>query len=115
MGRSRSGRLCTSASLERVELVGKWMSVKSEGAADTVIIQTKGDWIKTYSPDYKETVEGKMDGSHLPVTGPIVPPGVFQTIKPEGPNKLHYTTNYNDKVLNERRADAERRWQNSHG
>ena len=82
-------------------LVGKWMSVKSEGAADTVIIQTKGDWIKTYSPDYKETVEGKMDGSHLPVTGPIVPPGVFQTIKPEGPNKLHYTTNYNDKVLNE--------------
>ena len=82
-------------------LVGKWMNVKSQGAADTMVIQTKGDWIKISSPEYKNSVEGKTDGSALPITGPNVPPGVTQTIKTEGANKLHFATSYKGKVLNE--------------
>jgi len=80
-------------------LVGKWMSVKSEGATDTMAIQTKGNWIKIYSPDYKETIQGNMDGSALPVTGPTIPPGVTESIKAEGPNKIHFAVKYKDKVL----------------
>lgn len=82
-------------------LAGKWMNVKSQGASDTVVIETKGDWIKLYSPQEKSTVEGKMDGSQLKVSGPTVPAGFAQTIKAEGPNKLRYVVKYNDKVLSE--------------
>lgn len=82
-------------------MVGKWMNVKSQGAADTMVIQTKGDWIKVYSPEFKESVEGKMDGSALPMTGADIPPGVTQTIKAEGANKLHYTVSYKGKVMSE--------------
>ena len=82
-------------------LAGKWMNVKSQGAADTMVIQTKGDWIKVYSPEFKNSVEGKMDGSKLPMTGPNIPAGVSQTIKAEGANKLHYTVQYNGKVMAE--------------
>jgi hypothetical protein len=82
-------------------LAGKWMNVKAQGASDTVVIEIKGDWIKVYSPLQKETVEGKMDGSNLAVKGPDTPPGFSQSIKPDGPNKLHYVVKYNDKVLSE--------------
>jgi hypothetical protein len=77
------------------------MNVKSQGAADTMVIETKGDWIKMSSPEFKNSVEGKMDGSELPITGANIPPGVTQSIKPEGANKLHYTVQYKGKVLNE--------------
>jgi hypothetical protein len=82
-------------------LVGKWMNVKSEGPTGTMVIETKGNWIKITSPEYKNSVEGKMDGSALPMTGANIPPGVTQTIKAEGANKLHYTVQYNGKVLEE--------------
>lgn len=82
-------------------LLGKWMNVKSQGAADTMVIQTKGDWIRISSPEYKNSVEGKMDGSALPMTGANIPPGVTQTIKPEGANRLHYAVQYQGKVLTE--------------
>lgn len=83
-------------------LVGKWRNVKSsQSGSDTMIISTKGDWIKMEFPEYKETVQGKMDGSNLALSGPDIPPGVWQTIKAEGPNKLHFTVKYKDKVLEE--------------
>ncbi|HXS11912.1 MAG TPA: hypothetical protein VN734_04365 [Acidobacteriaceae bacterium] len=82
-------------------LEGKWMNVKSQGASDTMVIQTKGDWIKLDFPEFKVTVEGKMDGSQLPVTGTNIPPGVTQSFKTDGANKLHYTEMYNGKVLDE--------------
>lgn len=82
-------------------LAGKWMNVKSQGSADSMVIQTKGDWIKVYSPEFKNSVEGKMDGSQLPMTGANVPPGVTQTIKGDGPNKLHYSVQYKGKVMAE--------------
>ena len=82
-------------------MVGKWMNVKSQAAAASMVIQTKGNWIKIYSPEFKNSVEGKMDGSALPMAGANIPPGVTQTIKPDGPSKLHYTVQYNGKVLEE--------------
>jgi hypothetical protein len=82
-------------------LVGKWMNVKSQGAADTMVIETKADWIKLYSPEFKVTIEGKMDGSQLPVTGAEIPTGLTQSFKAEGANKLHYVEMYNGKVLSE--------------
>jgi hypothetical protein len=82
-------------------LVGKWMNVKSQATADTMVIETKADWIKVSSPEYKESVEGKIDGSGLPVTGANVPPGVTQSFKAEGTNKLRYSEMYNGKVLRE--------------
>jgi len=82
-------------------LVGKWMNVKSQATADIMIIQTAGNSIKVYSPEYKNTVEGKIDGSDLTMTGPNIPPGVTQSFKAEGPNKLHYFGKYKGKVLSE--------------
>lgn len=82
-------------------LVGKWMNVKSQVTTDSMVIQTKGDWIRISTPEFKNSVEGKMDGSNLPMTGPNIPAGVFQTIKADAPNKLHYTVSYNGKVLSE--------------
>lgn len=82
-------------------LAGKWMNVKSQGSADSMVIQTKGDWIKVYSPEFKNSVEGKMDGSQLPMTGANIPSGVTQTIKGDGPNKLHYTVQYKGKMMAE--------------
>ena len=82
-------------------IAGKWMNVKSEGGADSVVIQTKGDWIKFYNPADKVTVEGKMDGSFLPVTGPTIPPGAYESLKTEGPTKVHFVAKYKNKVLDE--------------
>jgi len=82
-------------------LVGKWMNVKTQAAANSFTVQTKGDSIKVYSPEYKTTVEGKMDGSQLAVTGPTVPPGVTESFKQEGANKLHYVVQYKGKAMSE--------------
>jgi len=82
-------------------LPGKWLNVKAQGASDAVVIETKGDWIKMYTPAYKETIEGKMDGSKLSVTGPDTPPGFWVSFKPDGSNKLRYTVIYNDKIISE--------------
>lgn len=83
-------------------LMGKWLNVKSESPSDAILnIQTNGDRIKIYSPQYKTTSEGKMDGSDLTVTGPAVAPGVTQSVKPESPNKLHFIVKYQGNVVNE--------------
>lgn len=82
-------------------LVGKWRNVKSQGASDTIVIETKGDWIKFSAPAYKVTVEGNMDGSNIAPKGPDIPPGMFSTFKREGPNKLHSSTVYKGKVISE--------------
>ena len=80
-------------------LVGKWMDVQAKGGADSMVIERKADWIKISTPEFRESVEGKMDGSGLPVTGANVPPGVTRAFKTEGANKLHYSVAYNGKVL----------------
>lgn len=82
-------------------LVGRWMNVKSEGVAGSMVIETKGDWVKISFPEYKSTSEGKMDGRNIAVTGPDVPPETWTTIKAAGPNKLQYSDKYKDKVQDE--------------
>lgn len=82
-------------------LVGKWVSVKMQALPSSVVVETKGDSIKVSFPEFKETVEGKMDGSNLAIKGPDVPAGYSQSFKLEGANKLHYVTTYNGTVVNE--------------
>lgn len=81
-------------------LVGKWVNVKSQGVAGTVVIETKGNWVKLYFPEYKMTAEGTMDGSNIAVTGPEVPPETWTTVKMEG-HKLQYSDKYKDKIQDE--------------
>ena len=33
-------------------------------------------------PSYKETIDGKFDGTDTPITGPEVPPGLTLAVKP---------------------------------
>jgi hypothetical protein len=82
-------------------LVGKWMSVKVQEGPSSFVMERTGDSVKYSFPTYKETVEGKTDGSSVPVKGPNVPPGVTVAYKPEGANKLHWATTYNGKVVRE--------------
>lgn len=82
-------------------LVGKWVNVKAQGVAGTMVIETKGDWVKIYSPEYKATAESKMDGNNIAVKGPDVPPETWTTVKMAGPNKLQYSDKEKDKVLDE--------------
>ena len=64
-------------------LVGKWRSTKVEiSAPGTVVmsIPSSGVWRLEF-PGYKNTVEGKADGTDLPVIGPTAPPGWTVGIK----------------------------------
>jgi hypothetical protein len=80
-------------------LVGKWENVKVQEGPSSFVLERNGDSVKYSFPAYKETVEGKADGSNLTVTGPTVPAGVTVSYKPEGANKLHWATTYNGKVV----------------
>lgn len=82
-------------------LIGKWVDVKADEGSDSMVIALKGDWIKIYSPAYRSTLEGKMDGSALVLKGPSEPEGFSISIKSDGPNKLHYTVNYKGKMVSE--------------
>lgn len=80
-------------------LVGKWVNVKVQEGPDSFVVEMTGDSVKYFFPSYKETVEGKIDGSNLTVKGPNVPAGLTVSYKLEGANKLHWSTTYNGKVM----------------
>jgi hypothetical protein len=83
-------------------LLGKWQSVKVNiSAPDTFIIQfPTPDTIKWDIPGYKELVEGKADGSDLPITGPTVSgTGLTLSVKLDSPHKLSYIVKSNGKPV----------------
>lgn len=82
-------------------LAGKWMNVKVQEAPGSFVMETNGDTFKLSFPAYKQTVEGKMDGSNIAVKGPNIPAGFTVTYKAEGANKLHYGAALNGKALDE--------------
>jgi hypothetical protein len=73
-------------------LAGKWRSTKvTVSAPDSFIISSTSSGIWHWDiPGYKESVEGKDDGSDLPITGPTVPPGMTLSFKRLDPNKISY-------------------------
>ena len=80
-------------------LAGKWVSTAVNiSAPNTYVISSPADGVIHWEiSEYKETVEGKADGSDLPITGPTVPQGLTLSIKLLGPRKLTYTVKLNGK------------------
>ena len=50
-------------------------------------------------PGYKNSFEGKADGTDLSVTGPTAPPGWTVSLKFVSPTKLSYITKVNGKPM----------------
>jgi hypothetical protein len=82
-------------------LVGKWRSTKvTISAPDSSVVSSPSPGIMHWDiPAYKETVEGKFDGTDLPITGPEVPPGLTLAVKPSSPTKYSYTVKANGKPV----------------
>jgi len=80
-------------------LVGKWVSTSVNiSAPNTYVVSSPSDGVIHWEiSEYKETVEGKTDGSDLPITGPTVPQGLTLSIKVLGPKKLTYTVKISGK------------------
>jgi hypothetical protein len=73
----------------------------SESGLGTLVMNVNGNQFKMEYPANKEVIQGRLDGSDSPVTGPRIPPGAFAAYKAESPLKLSYTFKYRDKTLAE--------------
>lgn len=80
-------------------LIGKWRSTKvTISAPDSFVVSAPSAGIVRWDiPAYKEFVQGKMDGTDLPITGPDVPPGLTIGIKQVSPAKISYTVKHDGK------------------
>lgn len=74
-------------------LAGKWQSTKIKISApgSFVITSSEPDAFHWDIPDYKMSVDGKADGSDLPLTGPTVAPNSSISVKMLSPRKISYT------------------------
>ncbi|GAC1360264.1 MAG: hypothetical protein NVSMB3_08140 [Acidobacteriaceae bacterium] len=82
-------------------LEGKWRSTKVNiSASDTFVVTEPSPGVYHWDiPGYKESVEGKADGSDLPITGPTVPEGMTLSIKTLSPTSLSYAVKMKGKVI----------------
>jgi hypothetical protein len=80
-------------------LVGMWRSTKvTISAPDSYVVSSPSPGIMHWDiPAYKQTVEGKFDGTDLPIIGPDEPSGLTIAIKPDSPTKLSYIVKVNGK------------------
>jgi hypothetical protein len=80
-------------------LIGKWRSTKvTISAPDSFVISAPSPGVMHWDiPAYKESVQGKFDGTDLPITGPNVPPGLTLAVKQVAPTKLSYVVKGNGK------------------
>jgi hypothetical protein len=83
-------------------LAGKWRSTKVTISApdDFVISVPSSNTMRWEIPGQKASVEGRADGSDLPVAGADMPPGMTVSFKPEGPRKFSYTVKLDGKPQN---------------
>ena len=84
-------------------LPGTWKNVKSESSSpDVMVINVSGsNAIHWELPGQKESLDGKMDGQPIAVTGPQVPDGLTFTFRKIGESRLTYAVKFKDKTLNE--------------
>jgi hypothetical protein len=82
-------------------LAGKWRSTKVNiSAPNTYVVSApSAGAVRWEIPEYKEVVEGKTDGSDLPLSGPTAPKGLTLSIKMMGPKKLEYSVKLNGKTI----------------
>jgi hypothetical protein len=82
-------------------LVGKWKSTKANiSSPNSIIISSPAEGsIRWEIPQYKNVLEGKTDGSDIPVTGPQVPAGLTLSIKMVSATKDTYTVKVAGKTV----------------
>ena len=74
-------------------LVGTWRAskVKGGGGPQEFVISVPAAGMVHYNvPDMKVNVEGRTDGSDIPLTGPTVPPDATISFKALTPTKMRY-------------------------
>lgn len=84
-------------------LIGTWKNVKSESSLPDVMVisVSESNAIHWELPGMKESLDGKMDGQPIAVTGPQVPEGLTLTFRKVGETRLTYAVKFKDKTLNE--------------
>jgi len=82
-------------------LEGKWRSTKINiSASDSFVISEPSPGVYHWDiPGYKESVEGKADGSDLPITGPTVPEGMTLSITTVTPTSSSYIVKVKGKTF----------------
>ena len=80
-------------------LVGEWRDVKTtEASPETFLVSSPRPGVMRYEiPDWKQSAEGRLDGSDLPLKGPGAPPGMTWAGKLDAAGKLSYVMKYNGK------------------
>jgi hypothetical protein len=80
--------------------VGSWKLVKFTEAPYTVIVTSPSEGtIRWELPEFKQVMEGKLDGSDLPVTGPEASPGQTEALTILSPTKISYTDKAGGKAV----------------
>jgi hypothetical protein len=84
-------------------LEGKWKNVKlTSSAADVMVIRVSPtDAIHWDIPGYKESLDGKMDGRPIPVSGPTVPAGLTLSFRKVASFRITYQVRLNDLIMDE--------------
>lgn len=84
-------------------LLGTWKNVKSETSSPDVMVinVSEPDVIHWELPGFKQSLDGKMDGQPIAVTGPQVPDGLTFSFRKVGASRLTYAVKLRDKTLNE--------------
>lgn len=82
-------------------IVGTWVSTKQQRTAEEVVVilpAPEGSF-RTIMPDFKEAVEGKLDGSDIPVKDTKLLAGVSIALTKPSPRRIEYTIKSNGKEL----------------
>lgn len=85
-------------------LEGTWKNTKMKNSSPGVFIISAGSAPDTWKweiPEWKETVEGKPDGTDLPVTGPETPAGYTVSFKLDGARKVDITVKASGKTVSQ--------------
>lgn len=85
-------------------LVGTWRATKvaGPGGPETFVISSPAPGVlHAYIPEMKASVEGRLDGTDHPLSGPTVPPGATISWKRLSPTKIEYVVKIDGKVDNE--------------
>lgn len=77
------------------DLIGQWQEARPNPYSCTLILSSPSPGVLRWNfPEYKQTFEGKLDGSDLPVTGPDLSPGMTYAFTPLSPRKQTYTVKH---------------------
>lgn len=71
---------------------GSWKQIKQTSEPYTIIVSSPSQGVMHWEVrEYKQVVEGKFDGSDLPVTGPQASPGQTEALTIVSPARITYT------------------------